>query len=194
MYHYDKIPVERLLMSEPGLPGTILRYPIVYGPGDRQHRLFPYLKRMDDGRPAIVLSQGMAAWRCNRGYSEDMAKAVVLAITSEAAAGRIYNVAEPGSMTEAEWIGAIAKSAGWPGRVVTVPGEDLPEKLRDDMDTGQPLWADTTAIRADLGYLEEFTREEALRRTIEWERAHPPEKVDPEQYDYEAEDAVLRGR
>ena len=26
---------------------------MVHGPGDNQHRLFPYLKRMDDRRPAI---------------------------------------------------------------------------------------------------------------------------------------------
>ncbi|HEV8194135.1 MAG TPA: NAD-dependent epimerase/dehydratase family protein, partial [Ktedonobacterales bacterium] len=31
---YDKIPVERVYLSEPDLPGTILRLPMVYGPRD----------------------------------------------------------------------------------------------------------------------------------------------------------------
>jgi hypothetical protein len=26
---------------------------------------------------------------------------------------------------------------------------------------------------------------------VEWERAHPPEQFDPQQFDYAAEDAVL---
>jgi hypothetical protein len=32
-----------------------------------------------------------------------------------------------------------------------------------------------------------------LRRTVEWERAHPPDKVDPASFDYAAEDAALAG-
>jgi nucleoside-diphosphate-sugar epimerase len=32
---YDKIPVERAVMFDPELPGTILRLPMIYGPGDR---------------------------------------------------------------------------------------------------------------------------------------------------------------
>src|SRR2546421_218048 len=50
---YDKILVERVVMGDPNLPGTILRLPMVYGPGDYQHRMFAFLKRMDDQRPAI---------------------------------------------------------------------------------------------------------------------------------------------
>src|SRR5258708_2769076 len=43
---YDKILVERVVMDQPELPGTILRLPAVYGPGDFQHPIFPYLKRI----------------------------------------------------------------------------------------------------------------------------------------------------
>lgn len=60
---YEKILVEKVVMGDPLLPGTVLRLPMVYGPGDYQHRLFPYLKRMDDGRPAIVPEEGMAGWQ-----------------------------------------------------------------------------------------------------------------------------------
>jgi nucleoside-diphosphate-sugar epimerase len=146
---------------------------------------------MDDGRPAILLSEEMAAWRCNRGYAKDMALAVTLAVTDERAAGRVYNVGEPGASTERAWIERIGAGVGWTGRVVTIPGARLPEKLRDDMDTSQALFADTAAIRSDLGYAEFVAPEEALRRTIAWERAHPPEPVNPENFDYAAEDAAL---
>ncbi len=43
---YDKIMVERTIMGEPQLPGSILRLPMIYGPGDRLHRLYKYVKRM----------------------------------------------------------------------------------------------------------------------------------------------------
>ena len=49
---YDKIAVEKIVMGNGNLPGTILRLPAIYGPHDHLHRLHPYLKRMDDGRPA----------------------------------------------------------------------------------------------------------------------------------------------
>jgi nucleoside-diphosphate-sugar epimerase len=109
---YDKILVERVVMGEPKLPGTILRLPMVYGPGDDAHRLFPYLKRMDDGRPAILIEEVHARWRWARGYVEDVAQAVVLAVLDDRAAGRIYNVGETDAMTESEWVQAIGRAAG----------------------------------------------------------------------------------
>jgi nucleoside-diphosphate-sugar epimerase len=48
MYDYEKILVEWVVLAEAGLPATVLRLPMVYGPGDYQHRLAPYLRRMAD--------------------------------------------------------------------------------------------------------------------------------------------------
>ncbi|MGH7602055.1 MAG: NAD-dependent epimerase/dehydratase family protein, partial [bacterium] len=99
---YDKILVERVFMRELELPATVLRLPWVYGPGDYFHRMFPHLKRMSDGRPFILLEAGQAGWRWTRGYVENVAAAIVLAITNERAIGRIYNVGEQAAFTEAE--------------------------------------------------------------------------------------------
>jgi nucleoside-diphosphate-sugar epimerase len=38
---YDKIPAERIVMNDRELPGTVLRLPMVYGPGDPLHRFIP---------------------------------------------------------------------------------------------------------------------------------------------------------
>lgn len=192
-FDYDKILVERILQSEPGLPATILRYPMVYGPGDRQHRFFAELKRMDDGRPAILIDAALAGWRWTKGYSEDMAHAVFLAATREEAAGRVYNVGEENAVTQAEWIERLGRAAGWTGRVVLVPSDRIPKHLANDMDTGQFLVTDTRRIRAELGYAEPTPPAEALRRTIEWERVHPPEAFELASFDYAAEDAALAG-
>lgn len=189
---YEKILVERAVMGDPGLPGTVLRFPAVYGPGDGQRRLFPYLKRMDDGRSAIPLGEGTVRWRWTRGYVENVAAAVALAATDGRAVGRVYNVGEVEALTEAGWVEAIGEAAGWDGEVVSVPEDRLPAHLSMNLDTDQHLATDASRIREELGYEEPVPREEALRRTVEWERANPPEGVDPGAFDYAAEDAALR--
>ena len=126
---YEKILVERVIMGDPDLPGTILRLPAVYGPGDYQHRLFEYVRCMDDGRPAILLGEGMASWRWTHGYVEDVALAIALAVSDERAAGRVYNVGEPDPPSWAEWVGEIGRAAGWDGEEAIVPENLLPKHL-----------------------------------------------------------------
>lgn len=190
-YHYEKILVERVVMSGDQLPGTVLRLPAVYGPGDTQHRLFGYLKRMDDQRPAILLGEAQARWRWSRGYVENVADAIALAVTNESAAGRVYNVGETEALTEADWVRAVGRAAGWDGRIVTVPDDSLPKHMASPVDYEHYLDTDTRRIRAELGYNERVPRDEALRRTIEWERTNPPAETSSLETEYAAEDAVL---
>ncbi|MBV9957638.1 MAG: NAD-dependent epimerase/dehydratase family protein [Acidobacteria bacterium] len=189
---YNKTAVERAVMNDTELPCTILRLPATHGPCDAQHRLFGYLKRMDDDRPAILLDEQQARWRWARGYVEDVAHAIVLAVTDERAAGRIYNVAYPSAFDEAEWIRQLARVHGWQGEVIALPGELLPESFRADaFDLTQQYEVDSSRIRSELGYQERVPFDVALRRTLEWERANPPEQTEPSKFDYAAEDAVL---
>ena len=191
---YEKILLERAAMGDPELPATVLRLPMVYGPGDYQHRMFPYLKRMGDGRSAILLEQGLAARRSMMGYVEDVASAVVLAITHERATGRVYNVGEPDPSPHADWVREIGHAAGWSGEVVTLPKKRLPQHLDWGLrNTDQHMVVDTTRIRRELGYGETIPRDGGIQQTVEWERAHPPETVDPDLFDYAAEDAALAG-
>src|SRR5690554_3521967 len=80
---YDKIPAERQILDHPRLSATILRLPMVFGPGDYLHRLYPYVRRMADGRPAIILQEEHAGWRAPRGYVENVAAAITLAVLKE---------------------------------------------------------------------------------------------------------------
>src|SRR6202165_633425 len=188
---YDKILVERIVMSDPDLPGTILRLPMVYGPGDYQHRMFAFLKRMDDQRPAILLDEVEAEWKWTHGYVENVAAAIALAVTDERAAGHIYNVGEPFTFTMAEWISKIGEAAGWQGKIVTIPQGRLPKPLRWDINAEQHIVVDTSRIRQELGYKEHIDIDEAIRRTVAWERAHPPAQIDEKDFDFAAEDAIL---
>jgi len=187
---YDKVPVEREVLSHPDLPGTLLRLPMVYGPGDPLHRLFPILKRIDDGRSAILFAEDLAAWRGSKGYVENVAAAVALAAVSEQAKGRVYNVAEPEAPSELEWARRVAAATGWRGRFVVLPRDRTPAHLLLPGNAAQHWVASSQRIRAELGYVEPVERDDALRRTIAWERANPP-AVDARQFDYAAEDAAL---
>jgi nucleoside-diphosphate-sugar epimerase len=193
LQEYDKILVERAVMGDPALPGTVVRLPAVHGPGDPGHRLFDLLKRMDDGRPAILLDERAARWRWSRGYVEDVAHAITLAVADERAAGRIYNVAWEEALPMTEWVRRVGEAAGWRGEVVALPTEQLPAHLVPETDPSYDWVVDTARIRRELGYAEVVPFEEALRRTVEWERANPPAEVDPAKFDYGAEDRALAG-
>ncbi|MBV9301508.1 MAG: NAD-dependent epimerase/dehydratase family protein [Acidobacteriaceae bacterium] len=187
---YDKIPVEQTVMGDPQLIGTVLRLPMVYGPGDPLHRTFPYVKRMDDRRPAILIQEEAASWRAPRGYVENVAAAIARAAVSSRAEGRIYNIAEPEAFTEIEWVRKIAQSAGWCGEVVPVPRDVTPEHLRVSHNTEQHWVMSSARIREELDFQEPVEPAVALARTIAWERENPP-PIDPAQFDYAAEDSAI---
>jgi len=187
---YDKIPVERVVLNDTQLAGTILRLPMVYGPGDPLHRLYPYIQRMRDGRRAILIQKDAAGWRAPRGYVENVAAAIALAAVSYNAAGRIYNIADAETFSEAEWIKSIARVAGWTGAIVPVPKEQIPEHLRVPFDSKQHWTMSSERIRSELGFWEPVPIDPAIERSIAWERANRPRR-DPKQFDYAAEDQAL---
>lgn len=186
---YEKRWVEEVVLSESKLPGSILRFPAIHGPGD--YRPFEYLKRMTDGRSFILLDQEVAAWQFSHGYAENVAHALVLAATNEQGPNQIYNVADTTPRRELDWIKFIGEAAGWRGRVIEVPGDDLPEHLKENADLSQHLSVDTTRIRTELGYQEVVDPFEGMKRTVDWIRAHPPKQIDLTKFDYPAEDRVL---
>ena len=187
---YDKVLVEKVVLSHKRLPGTIVRLPMVYGPGDYQHRLYPYLQQMRDGRKTILMEEGFASWSWARGYVEDIAEAIRLAATHDVAKGQIYHVAEPDCLTMKQWIERIAAQIDWQGEVISVPAADLPAHLVPQINNRQHICLDTGKIRRELGYQETITDREAMRRTIEWEIANPPEGV-MQMINYTEEDEII---
>jgi nucleoside-diphosphate-sugar epimerase len=102
MYDYDKIHVEERVLGSSGVPGVVLRLPVVFGPKDRQHRLYGIARRIAHGMPVIVMTGGLGAWRFGKAFRSNVADAIALGCLHPAAAGGVFNV---GSFdgTEAEW-------------------------------------------------------------------------------------------
>jgi nucleoside-diphosphate-sugar epimerase len=191
---YDKIPAERAVMNDPELPGTVLRLPIVYGPGDPLHRFGPVVKRIVDGRRQIIFPETLAGWRSARGYVENVAAAIALAATDDRASGRIYNIGEEPSFSELEWARKIAHEMQWGGEFIVLPVERTPPHLLRPGNTAQHWTASSARIRRELGYEEPVESEEAIRRTIRWEMENPLAAGVLGQFDYAAEDAALADR
>jgi nucleoside-diphosphate-sugar epimerase len=191
MYSYEKILVERIVLTS-RLPGTVLRLPAVYGPGDPYRRLRPYIKRIDDGRPAILLDAAQARWRWTHGYVENVARAIALAVSDERAIGKVYNLGEAETPTVADRVRQVAEIMGWNGEVVSLSQDRLPSHLRTPYQANQDLVLDTRRIRTELDFDEPVSTAEGLRRTIAWERASPsPSPHDPGPEAYLAEDVAL---
>ena len=187
---YDKIPAERAVMNDGELPGTVLRLPFVYGPGDPLHRFYSVVKRIDDGRSYIIFPETLAHWCSPRGYVENVAAAIAMAATDDRARGRIYNVCEEPSFSELEWARKIAVEMAWEGEFAVLPVESTPRHLLKPGNAAQHCAASSARIRDELGYKEPIGIEEAIRRTIQWERENPPAFAFLAQFDYTAEDAA----
>lgn len=138
---YEKILVERVALSGPELPGTVLRLPKVYGCGDNSDLATVYAFR------------NHPQWRWTHGYVENVAAAIVLAALHPAAVGRIYNVGEKHTPTIAE-------------RLAGMPESSVPTNLETKFNFEQDIAYDTSRIRGELGYREAVDEEEALRMTV----------------------------
>ena len=140
--YYEKILMERVAMSDPQLPGTILRLPKVYGPGSNADLATIYQFR------------DHPQWRWTHGYVENVAAAIVLAAMHDAAAARIYNVGEEYTPTIAERLASLPPASAEPA--------DLPTGFNFDHNIAY----DTSRIRRELGYREPVLEEEGIRLSL----------------------------
>ncbi|MET9827949.1 NAD-dependent epimerase/dehydratase family protein [Streptomyces sp. NPDC006385] len=188
---YDKLLAEEVFRECRDLRTTVLRLPMVYGPGDHQRRAREILRPMRDGRETVLLDEGFRTWRLTRGYVEDVAAAIVLATGDPRATGRTYNVGERDPWSEEEWVLAIGAAAGWGGKVRFLPPDRLPGHLVTGIEFRQDLVVDTSRIRRELGYTEPTARADAIMRTVAWESAQPAGDDPDDRPDYAAEDAAI---
>ena len=82
----------------------------------------------------------------------------------------------PGS-TEVNLVKVIASVVGWQGEVFIVPKTQMPYTWEFKFNAYQHWITDSNLIRTELGNTEIVIRDEALKRTIAWERERPPEVV-----------------
>jgi nucleoside-diphosphate-sugar epimerase len=190
MDDYDKIPVERALMSHDRFSCTVLRLPAVHGEGDPQRRMMMDIARIDAGRN-IILPVSAERWRWSRAYVGNVAGAIARCVVDARAAGRVYHGPVDPPLTQREWVESCGRIAGWQGNVVALPDEAVPGHLRLPINFTQDLVLDDQRLRRELAYTDDFTAEEGMTRAIAWERAQPRNDLNPRLFDYAAEDTAM---
>lgn len=166
---YDKIPLEEAVRERLGAAATIVRLPMVFGPGDRQRRFSWAIRPMVQKRPRFVIPHPWASWRATFGYVDDVAAGVALAAVHPRAGGETYNLGRANTPTNIAWAATFAEHLGWPGDV-ELSHPDVARgalaKAVSGLDLDYPLFIDNAKIRRRLGFTEVTEFEEALARTV----------------------------
>lgn len=102
-------------LREAGLPFTIVRPSVVYGPRDRE-----LLRLFKLARLGVAPLLGNGRQELSLVHAADLADALVAAGTAEATRGGVYHAAHPKAVTQEELVRAIAAALGRRVRTVTV--------------------------------------------------------------------------
>lgn len=183
-YGRSKLAAEELVRAA-GLPWTILRPPMVYGPGDREVLKVFRLARLGLG-PVF----GEGTQELSAVHGGDLARALVTAALAERAVGRLYYPCHPETFTSTAFVRSVGAALGRSVRVVRVPrplgaaalsvtsaaarlsGRSTiltPDKANEFF---QPAWTgDPRPFVEETGWSPEFSLESGLAHTYRWYRS-----------------------
>jgi nucleoside-diphosphate-sugar epimerase len=162
---------------------------MTFGPHDGQRREEFVLRRLRAGRTRIPI--GAANGLLTHGYVGDVAVGTRLTLEADPAKvrGEVFNLGEertPPVGMRARWI-LEAAGKGDEIELVPVPDDALPPDLGLTAAIGQHLLVQSTKARDVLGWTT-IDAHEALRASVTWHLAHPPE----ESADFDADDQALK--
>lgn len=177
---------------------TWLRYAVVYGPGNVNPWEWSVLKRVQDGRPYMIINSEGLEIR-SRVYSRNAAHAVLLAFDNpEASAGEVYNCADDQQYTQRQWIEVAQAACGGKMDLISMPWEIAGPAwslLPSHIESVTHGLVDTTKIRTQLGYRDVVPAADAIRETVDFYRANPITNEEfpllQDQFRYEDEDRIL---
>jgi dihydroflavonol-4-reductase len=183
-YGRSKLAAEEAVTAS-GLPWTILRPPMVYGPRDRE-----VLKVFRLARLGIAPVFGNGSQELSAVYGGDLAGALVAAATSRKTLGRVYYACHPEVFSGADFVRAVARTMGKRVMIVPVPvslGRGVlaltemtarltgqPTILTSDKanEFFQPAWTgDPEPLARDAGWRAAHDLEHGLAETWRWYRS-----------------------
>ncbi|MEO8192561.1 MAG: NAD-dependent epimerase/dehydratase family protein [Gemmatimonadales bacterium] len=182
-YGESKLEAERLIRvtaTRESLHAPILRLPNVYGPGMKANMVMLF-KAVEKGIP---LPFGSVHNRRSFAYIDNVTAAILLLLTSPAAARATVYVSDEEDLSTPELIAHISRALGRPSRLVNVPSGLLhgmagiwgllsrfpPFHLNGDSLTAMlgSLFVDTSRLRETTGYRPPMSVEKGMLRTAEW--------------------------
>ena len=162
-YGRAKAEAEAALRAVPGLSLTVLRPPLVYGPGVKANFLALF-RAVARGWPLPLAGIHN---RRSLVFAGNLADAVARCLEAPVAVGKSYCVSDGDPLSTTALCRAIGAALGRPARLFPCPAgllEIVPAASR----LTRSLAVDDSAIRRELGWVPPFTVEEGLRLTREW--------------------------
>lgn len=172
-YGISKLEAERALTefgSRSGLEVTIVRPPLVYGPGVRAN----FLHLMNAIAKGVPLPLGAVEARRSMVFVDNLADALVHCATDRRAAGSLFHVTDGHDLSVAD----LARMLGWqlhvPARFLSIPPALLRLAGRLTGRSAQvsrlldELRVDSGHITEVLGWRPPFTVEQGLLETAAW--------------------------
>ncbi len=171
-HFYEKIHAEEVVMNDPEIKGSILRLPMVYGPGDVQRRFGLIVKELQTSKE-IVLDEETAQWQGCWGFIDNIVEAIRLVVTHPKAVGQIYHVADATNLTGIDIVQRLSEAANWQGEIRVTkekhPKTNLRKVLRiETLNPAQYLCLDSSKIRQELGFQEPVSEKAAFQATYDY--------------------------
>jgi len=163
----------RRIEREAGLEIVILRPPLVYGPGVKANFL-ELLRCVDRGWPLPLASTRNAR---SLIYVGNLVDALTRCGDDSRAAGKTYLISDGEDVSTSRLVRFMAAALGRPPRLVPFPigllslaGRLAGRRATVDRLVGS-LQADSTRIRAEIGWMPPFSMEDGLLQTAKWFRS-----------------------
>jgi nucleoside-diphosphate-sugar epimerase len=151
------------LRAVPGLSLTVLRPPLVYGPGVKANFL-ALMRAVARGWPLPLAN---IENRRSLVYAGNLADAAVRCLESPLAAGKTYGVADGAPLSTPALCRALGAALGRPARLFPCPPALL-EFAPPARKLTRSLVVDDSALRRELGWAPPHTFDEGLRLTAGW--------------------------
>lgn len=173
------------------------RYPAIYGPRQPTPMEWSVVRRVRDGRSAMILPNGglILTSRC---AARNAAEYLLLSIDHpEASRNQAYNCTDDEQFTQRQWVELISRGAGRPLDIFSLPEElaTPAEPLTRMLGGSNHCLLDNAKARHELGYRDRVSARDALQETAAWYLANPLAGNDaanhPDPFDYAAEDRLI---
>lgn len=148
----------QMISSTEGFPGSVVRFFLVYGPGQDEKRFLPQIITACLKNEEFKTSQGIQLR--DFCFVEDAMDGMIAAATEPRAKGAVFNIASGAPVRIKDMIETVMKITGG-GRPVWGAH---PYRQGENME----LYADVTAARQLLGWQASTSLEEGMRRTVEY--------------------------
>ena len=185
---------------------TLFRFPMIYGPRQLIPGEWSIMRRILDKRKKIIIPDCGLAFE-SRGYSENMAHGVLLAIDHpEESAGQVYNIADEDVLSVIEIIEIISNEMDHKFEYVNMPASIAAPSIPYGMPI-RPFAGingmlhhrvlDINKIKDHLGYRDLYKAKDGIKKTVQYYLENQPEKGGDiekrlnDRFDYENEDKLI---